>query len=315
MNKGIYILKRLISLVIIALTVSLFVFYVLRISGSDPIITIIGNKQSTEQLRLDYTEEFGLDQPLFKQYLDWVNGIFHGTLGRDWVTKQEIGLQIAEKLPVTLGLVTISSIIGIFFAIILGIISAKFRGKAWDSTISMFMLIVSSIPSFLIGILAIIFCVTYIPTYSFIGSFRTFPEYLNRIMLPSCVMSLNLLAILGRVTRSSMIQQLQAPYMITAKAKGITQKNMIYKHAFHNGVIPVITVAGYMIASSIGSTVLVESVFSLPGIGGMLIDAILQNNYPVVQVLVLILLAVYLVVSFVVDILYTVIDPRVTINS
>ncbi len=315
MNKGIYILKRLASLLLIALAVSLFVFYVLRVSGADPITTLIGNKRSTEELRIEYTKEYGLDQPLFKQYLDWLTGVLQGDLGRDWVTKQEIGLQISEKLPVTLGLVVISSFIGIVLAIILGILSAKFRGKIGDSIISTFMLVVSSIPSFLIGILAIIFCVTYIPTYSFIGSFSTFGEYLDRIMLPSVVMALSLIAILGRVTRSSMIQQLQAPYMVTAKAKGITERSMIYKHAFHNGVIPVITVAGYMIAASIGSTVLVESVFSLPGIGGMLIDAILQNNYPVVQVLVLILLAVYLVVSFVVDILYTVIDPRVTINS
>lgn len=315
MNKVVYILKKIFSMFVIALLVSMFVFFALRISDIDPVTIIIGNKQSTEELRQQYITEFGLDQTVFKQYIDWLVNIFHGDLGNDWVSRQSISMQIAEKLPVTLGLVIISSVIGTTLAILLGVLAAKYKGKPGDTIISVFMLIISSIPSFLLGILAIIFCVSYVPSYSFIGTYSNFSEYISRLMLPSVVMALSLVAILGRVTRSSMIQQLQAPYIVTAKAKGISENSIVYKHAFHNGVIPVITVAGYMIAASIGSTVLVESVFSLPGIGGMLIDAILQNNYPVVQVLVLILLAVYMIVSFIVDVLYTIIDPRVTINS
>lgn len=133
-------------------------------------------------------------------------------------------------------------------------------------------------------------------------------------MIPSLIMALTFVAMLGRITRSNMINQLQSPYIATAAAKGLKQSNITYKHAFHNAVIPVITVAGYMIAGSIGSTVIVEQVFSLPGIGGLLISAIEENNFPIVQILVLFMLGAYLVMSFVIDILYTVLDPRVDLK-
>lgn len=176
------------------------------------------------------------------------------------------------------------------------------------------MLVLSGAPSFLVSILILIFMTKYVPGYSFIGTYTNFGEFLQRIMIPSLIMALTFVAMLGRITRSNMISQLQSPYIATAAAKGLKQSNITYKHAFHNAVIPVITVAGYMIAGSIGSTVIVEQVFSLPGIGGLLISAIEENNFPIVQILVLFMLGAYLVMSFVIDILYTVLDPRVDLK-
>ena len=163
----------------------------------------------------------------------------------------------------------------------------------------------------MLSILAILFLSKYVPGYSFIGTYSNTAEFISRISVPGIIMAVGLVATLGRVTRSSMISQLQAPYMITAKAKGLGKFNKTFKHAFHNAVIPVLTVAGYMFAGAIGSTVLIEQIFSLPGIGGMLVTGIQQNNYPIVQVLVLVMLVSYLIMSFVVDILYAVVDPRV----
>lgn len=183
-----------------------------------------------------------------------------------------------------------------------------------DAAISGLMLVLSGAPSFLVSILILIFMTKYVPGYSFIGTYTNFGEFLQRIMIPSLIMALTFVAMLGRITRSNMINQLQSPYIATAAAKGLKQSNITYKHAFHNAVIPVITVAGYMIAGSIGSTVIVEQVFSLPGIGGLLISAIEENNFPIVQILVLFMLGAYLVMSFVIDILYTVLDPRVDLK-
>lgn len=306
-----YILKKLATIVVTALIVSILVFFALRLNEAKPLSVIIGNKQSTPELQQQYTEMFSLDKPLIQQYGIWLSGLLHGDLGIDYVQKQSISDQIANRIPVTIGLVLISTVIGMALAIVLGVLSAVKQGTALDSILSILMLVLSSIPSFVICILVIIFLATFFPGYSFIGSYSNFREYLSRLSVPSLIMATGYLATLGRVTRSSMITQLQAPYIQTVEAKGMGFYVKTYKHAFKNAIIPVLTVAGYMLASAIGSTVLVEQLFSLPGLGGMLVTAIQQNNYPVVQVLVLIILVVYLVMSFVVDVLYAVVDPRV----
>ena len=296
-----YILKKLIQIVVITFLVSLLVFFSLRLNPTSPLTVIIGNKQSTPELQQQYTEQFDLDEPLLKQYIIWLKGIAHGDLGIDYVQKQPILNQIIDRIPITIGLVLFSTILGTVIAILIGVLAAMKRGTWIDSALSTLMLVISSI----------LFLSKYVPGYSFIGTYSNTAEFISRISVPGIIMAIGLVATLGRVTRSSMISQLQAPYMITAKAKGLGKFNKTFKHAFHNAVIPVLTVAGYMFAGAIGSTVLIEQIFSLPGIGGMLVTGIQQNNYPIVQVLVLVMLVSYLIMSFVVDILYAVVDPRV----
>ncbi len=306
-----FILKKLFTIVAIMFIVSFIVFYLLRLSGVDPVTVLIGNKQTTEELKESLTKQYGLDKPLSAQYINWLKELIKGHLGVDYVNKQDIGMLIAARLPVTAGLVVMSSVIGTAIAIILGVIAAVNRNKAADKVVSVLMLLLSSAPSFVVSILVIITFARFFPGYSFIGNYSNFGEYIKRISIPSIIMSLHLVAMLGRVTRSSMISQLQAPYITTAKAKGLSNFDVIFKHGFHNAVIPVLTVAGLMFAGSVGGTVLIEQIFSLPGIGGLLVEGIQQNNYPVVQVLVLVMLVVYLTMSFLVDILYAVIDPRI----
>ncbi len=309
-----YIFKKIFQLVMITFIVSFLVFFALRLNNSNPLTVIIGNKQSTPELQQQYTEQFHLDEPLLKQYIIWLKAIISGDLGVDYVQKQPILNQIVDRIPITIGLVLFSSILGMLIAIILGVISAMKRGTWVDSALSTLMLFFSSIPTFVLSILTILFLSRFVPGYSFIGTYSNFSEFISRISVPSVIMAIGLVATLGRVTRSSMIAQLQAPYMTTANAKGIGNFEKTFKHAFHNAVIPVLTVAGYMFAGAIGSTVLIEQIFSLPGIGGMLVTGIQQNNFPVVQVLVLVMLLSYLIMSFIVDILYAVVDPRVDIK-
>lgn len=314
MKRFRFIIKRLLSMIVIMFLVSFLVFVVLRMSDADPLTVMIGNNQSTPELRQALTEKYHLDDPVHIQYLRWIKGVLSCDFGTDYVDGQDVKGLIMSRLPITFGLVIMSSVIGSVIAVIMGVAAALRKGRPSDAAISGLMLVLSGAPSFLVSILILIFMTKYVPGYSFIGTYTNFGEFLQRIMIPSLIMALTFVAMLGRITRSNMINQLQSPYIATAAAKGLKQSNITYKHAFHNAVIPVITVAGYMIAGSIGSTVIVEQVFSLPGIGGLLISAIEENNFPIVQILVLFMLGAYLVMSFVIDILYTVLDPRVDLK-
>ncbi len=309
-----FIVKRFIGMIPVILIVSFLVFFILRLSNVNPVTVMIGDRQSTEELRQKLTKQFNLDKPLLTQYFIWMKGIFTGNLGVDYVNGQDIVSLVASRIPVTLGLVVMSSVIGMAAAVLLGTFAALYRGKAADSIITVTMLIFSSIPSFLLSILVIIVITEVAPGYSFSGGFSNIRECFVRLIVPSLIMALHMIAMLGRVTRSSMISQLQAPYINTANAKGISSSNVTFKHAFHNAVIPVLTIAGLMFANSIGGTVLIEQIFSLPGVGGLLVTAIQQYNYPVVQILVLFMLAIYLTMSLIVDLLYAVIDPRVKLK-
>ena len=309
-----YVLKKLLGMIPIILIVSAVVFFLLRMSGVDPVTVMIGEKQATDELRESLRTQFNLDKPLLTQYWIWLKGVLTGDLGVDYINKQSIQELIVSRLPVTVGLVIMSSLFGMTFAIILGVIAALNRNKPADHILSVLMLFLTSVPNFVVSILVIVFCSKFIPGYSFVGAYSNFGEFLQRIFVPSLVMSLGVVAMLGRITRSSMISQLQAPHIITARAKGMDNFNVTFKHAFHNAVIPVITIAGLQFAGSVGGTVLIEQIFSLPGVGGLLILGIQQNNYPVVQILVLFMLVIYLVMSFVVDMLYAIIDPRVKLG-
>ena len=309
-----YVLKKLLGMIPIILIVSAVVFFLLRMSGVDPVTVMIGEKQATDELRESRKTQFNLDKPLLTQYWIWLKGVLTGDLGVDYINKQSIQELIVSRLPVTVGLVIMSSLFGMTFAIILGVIAALNRNKPADHILSVVMLFLTSVPNFVVSILVIVFCSKFIPGYSFVGAYSNFGEFLQRIFVPSLVMSLGVVAMLGRITRSSMISQLQAPHIITARAKGMDNFNVTFKHAFHNAVIPVITIAGLQFAGSVGGTVLIEQIFSLPGVGGLLISGIQQNNYPVVQILVLFMLVIYLVMSFVVDMLYAIIDPRVKLG-
>lgn len=309
-----FIFRRTAAMIPIILIVSFVIFFLLRLSGTDTVATIIGERPATQELRDRIAHEHGLDKPLLLQYFDWGKGVLTGDFGIDYSGGQDIKELIASRIPVTLGLVIISSIIGFTAAIILGVISAFYRNKPIDTGISLLMLFFSSVPAFLVSVMVLILITKFVPGYSFVGTYDNAKEFFQRISVPALILSCQQLALLGRVTRSSMTAQLQAPYIVTAKAKGLVQNQITYKHAFHNAVIPVLTVAGMSFANAIAGTVLIEQIFSLPGIGGLLISSVQSHNYPVVQILVMFMLSVYLIMSLIVDLLYALVDPRVKIK-
>lgn len=309
-----YAIKRILAMIPIVIVVSLVVFFLLRLSGSDSASIIMGDKPATEEARAAIIEEYHLDDPLIMQYVYWAGDVLKGDFGVSYVNGQEVKDLIASRVPITVGLMVLHSIIGVTLAIVVGVIAAMHRNTWVDSAISVIMLVIRSIPTFIISIVVLVWLVGHVDGYDLAGSFDSFGEYLQKIAAPSIIMGVSMICMLGRITRSSMIAQLQSPYILTAKAKGIPEKDIVYKHAFHNAVLPVLTVAGLQFAGSIGGSVLIEQIFSLPGMGALLTEGIQKFNYPVVQIVVLIMLLSYLVMSLVVDLLYAVVDPRVKLK-
>ena len=309
-----FILKRIFTMIVLFAIVSIFIFMVLRLVGIKPISVLGGERGITDAAAAELEKQFALDKPMLEQYGIWIKGLFTGDLGVDYVDKQDVSNLIKPRIPVTIGLVFFSMLIAVVVAIPLGIISAVKKNTPVDSAISIISLVLAAIPGFLGSILIVAFCAKFVPGYSFVGSYSGLGEYLQRLLLPSVALAFMPIAFMTRISRSNMIEQLKSNYIMTAKAKGLSTRTIVVKHAFHNAVLPVLTVGTMMVGSMISGAVLVESVFSLQGIGSLLVTAIKQYNYPVSQTLLMVLLGIFLIISCIVDILYVVIDPRVTVD-
>jgi len=309
-----YTAKRLLLLIPILCLVSVIIFIMVRISQVDPIAVILGGKQTTPAVIQSIREKYSLDKPPIMQYFIWISGIFKGDFGLSFKFQQSVSSLIQDRLPVTLGLVMLSSLIAVLIAIPVGVVSAIKKNTWVDRSLSVASLILVSCPVFLTGILMILGLAQFFPDFSFTGSFDGFEEYFQRLILPAIALSFTMIALVSRVTRSSMIKQLQSNYAMTAVAKGLPLRMVIFKHAFRNALIPVITVASVQFGAMIVGAVLVESVFSLPGVGSLLIDSIKSSDYPIVQGLTLLLVTVFLVINLLVDIIYAVVDPRIRLK-
>lgn len=306
-----YILKRLLQLIPILFIVSIIIFGMVRLSTIDPVTVIVGEKRTTPEVIAQVKEKYNFNKPLPVQYIIWISGLLRGDLGVDYKNKQSVASLITGSLPVTAGLVILSSLLSVLIAIPIGIISALKKGTWVDSLLSVLSLILVSSPGFLTGILMITLISAVSPEFAFTGTFSTFGEYLQRISLPSLALAFGMVALISRVTRSSMIEQFRAGYHQTAVAKGLPSGSITFKHCFKNAVIPVVTIFGIQIGSLISGSVIVESVFSLPGIGSLLIAGINQGNYPVIEDVTLLLVTVFLLLSLMVDIIYALVDPRI----
>lgn len=309
-----YIGKRLLQFIFILIIVSVIIFGMVRLSKINPISVIIGDKQSTPEIIAQVKEKYNFNKPLPEQYLIWISGLLRGNLGNDYKNQQPVLSLITSRLPVTAGLVIFSSIISLAVAIPIGVISAVKKNTWIDKLLSIVTLVLVSSPGFLTSIIMVLIVSNVSPGFAFTGTFSTFGEYMQRMILPSLALAFGMIALISRITRSSMIQQHQSNYALTAYAKGLPSNMVIYKHCLKNAIIPVITIFGIQIGSLISGTVLVEDVFSLPGIGSLLINGINEGNFPVVQDITMMLVAVFLLISLSVDIIYAAVDPRIRLK-
>lgn len=307
-----FLVKRIFIMAFTVLIVSYLVFMLLRVAGQDPVNVLLGDKQKvSEDVRASLREQYHLNESLNKQYFRWLEGAVHGDLGVDYVQKQPVTDLIGGRIEVTAGLVVLSMLISILIAIPIGILSAL-KANTWiDHFFSVFMLIATSIPGFMAAMDLLIILAQVMPGYQTVGNYETFGEYLSRLIAPSCCLALGNVALIGRVTRNAMVEQMKSDYMLTCQAKGIKRSTMIWKHAFHNSVIPVFTITAMLAGTVVGASVLVEQIFSLPGLGNLLSTAVLKSNYPLVQALTLIMLIMFQLIAMISDLMYTIVDPRI----
>lgn len=306
-----YVIDKIAQYVIVLAIVSVIIFVMVRLNPTDPVSVICGGKQTTAETVANIRAEFNLDKPYSEQYFLWIKGIFHGDFGTSFQYRQSVGSMISKRLPVTVGLVLLSSIIALALSVPLGIITALKQNTPLDTGLTILQLILVACPPFLTSILMILMITIFAPSVSFTGSFSNFGEYMQRILWPSIALAFTMIALTSRVIKTNMIEQLNANYTMVAKAKGLSLREIVCKHCMKNTMIPVITIFATQMGVLIVGTVLVENVFSLAGLGSILIDGIKACDYPIVQGIVMLLVFVFITISTLLDLLYALIDPRI----
>jgi peptide/nickel transport system permease protein len=308
-----YILRRILSTLPVMGIVAMFVFSLLYITPGDPAAVIAGDQASpadVERIR----QGLGLDRPFLVQFGSWLWGILHGDLGTSIFTNLPVASLIAQRIEPTLSLMTITLVLTILIAVPLGVVAAWKAGSWIDRSIMTFAVFAFSLPVFVVGyVLAYVFALEleWLPVQGYTPFAQGFWPWLQNLILPSIALGSVYIALIARITRASMLEVLQQDYIRTARAKGLDQRTILFVHALKNAAVPIVTVIGIGIALLIGGAVVTESVFAIPGLGRLTIDAILRRDYPVIQGIVLLFSFVYVLVNLLVDVTYTLVDPRI----
>jgi len=290
--------------------VSVLIFFLIRLTPSDPIATITSGKKISDETRAALLTQYHLDRGLPVQYLIWIGNVFKGNLGDSFRYRQPVSALLKARLPNTVQLVLMSALFAIILAIPAGIWSAIKKDTIIDRVISAFLVFCVSSPVFLNAILLMLIFALRLRWFPPFGTGRGFVENLYYLCLPAFALSLNMIALIGRIVRNRMIGEFKSGYAMALTAKGTPFRRIVLTHCLKNSLIPVITVAGIQIGSMIVGAVLVENVFALGGIGDLLIEGIQGADYPVVQSVMLLLVTLFLLLNLIVDIIYVIIDPR-----
>jgi len=301
-----YIAKRLAAMIPVILGVTLIVYLIMSLAPGDPARTILGEQATEEQVN-ELREEMGLNDPIIVQYFRYIWNLLHGDLGRSYQSRIDVSTEIFSRFPNTIKLALAASLFSVILALPLGIIAAVKQNTFFDS-FSMFVAIIGiSCPTFWFGlILILVFAVNlkWFPVSGQVDNFRG-------MVLPALTLAFNSMAAMARVTRSSMLEVIRQDYIRTARAKGVSQRNVILQHAVPNAMIPTVTVIGLRIGGLLAGAVICETVFSWPGIGRLLVQSIQSRNTPVVLGCIIIFSICFSLVNLIVDILYAFIDPRI----
>jgi peptide/nickel transport system permease protein len=308
-----YIGRRILILPPVMLIVALVVFGLLYVTPGDPAAMIAGDQASPEDIER-VRIMMGLDKPFLLRFGTWVWQLLRGDLGTSIFANQPVLHLIGQRLGPTFALLTLSLIISVAIAVPLGVLAAWNRGKTADRVFTFATVLSFSFPVFVIGyLLAFSFATTlkWLPVQGYTPLDDGFRSFIEHLILPAVTLGVSYSAILARTTRSSMLDVLSQDYMRTALAKGAGPRVMLFRHALKNAAVPIITVIGLGLATLIGGSVITESVFSIPGIGRLTLDAILHRDYPVIQGVVLLFSAAYVAVNLIIDVIYTLVDPRI----
>jgi peptide/nickel transport system permease protein len=312
-----YIVRRLGYAVIVFFLITILVFTAVRLLPGDPILMLISQSEadsSTEEQIAELRHKFGLDKTMVMQYVDWVGNVFQGDLGISIVNGRSVADEIAARIPITLHLGLLALIFSFVLGVIAGVICAIRRGGWLDTVITTLANIGITIPVFWLGVvLMYIFALKlhWLPVYGYTSPFTDFWLNIRQIILPVFCLAVTSIAATARQSRSSMLEVLHQDYIRTAWSKGLRERTVIMKHALKNGLIPVLTLAGMHLSGIIGGSVLIETVFTIPGMGRLAVNGMFNQDYPVIQGVILFFAVVVVLTNLIVDLSYGWLDPRI----
>lgn len=313
---GKYIVQRFSQALIVLVIVTIIVFVIMHMLPGDPVQIYLGETATEEQIDY-YTKEFGLDKPLYIQYIKWISGLFKGEMGTSITYKMDVTDLLFKRVITTLSVTIPAFFLSIIIGITVGVIAATHRGKKLDSIISVFANIGIAMPAFWVALILVwVFALKlrWLPVQGYTPFFEDAVLHIRKLVMPVIVLSLGHITALTRQTRSAMLEVISQDYIRTARAKGLKESIVIYSHALRNALIPIVTMLGMSIGALVGGTVIVENLFVIPGVGSLMMTAIINKDYMVVQNVVLIVSVFVLLCNLFVDILYGYIDPRISLD-
>lgn len=308
-----YLIRRILAAIPVMGVVALFVFLLLRLTPGDPAAIIAGDNATAEQLDRIRTQ-LGLNEPLYTQFFSWVWRLLHGDFGTSLISNVPVLQMVNQRIEPSLSIALSVMLVSILVAIPLGVIAAWKHGTWIDRFVMALSVIGFSVPVFVIGyVLVQVFAIElrWFPVQGFRSISRGFGPFFERITLPTVALSFVYVALIARMTRAAMLGVLGEDYVRTARAKGINESGVLFRHALRNAAVPVITVIGTGFALLISGVVVTESVFNLPGIGRLTVDAVLARDFPVIQAMILLTSGVYVGVNLLIDLAYALLDPRI----
>ena len=308
-----YVVRRLVATAFVMTFVAFFVFSLLYLTPGDPAATIAGDLATADDIARIH-RQLGLDDPFLVRFGHWAWAVLQGDLGTSIFTNLPVTTLIRQRVGPTVSLTVMALVITLSFAIPLGVIAASKVGSWIDRLVMVVAVLGFSVPSFVLAYIAIL-CFSvwldWLPVQGYASLSEGFAPFIEHLILPSIVLGLIYGALIARITRAAMLEVLSQDYIRTAQAKGLTEGKVLVGHALRNAAIPIVTVIGSGIALLIGGVIVTETVFAIPGIGRLTVDAILRRDYPIIQGVTLVLSAVYVVINLLVDVSYTFFDPRV----
>lgn len=308
-----YFIRRILAIVPVVAIVAFVVFSILHIAPGDPAAVIAGDQATPEQI-LAMRAKLGLDLPFHHQFILWVGNALQGDLGTSIFSNRPVGQLFLQRLEPTIALAITTTIVTVVLAVPIGVLAAWKAGSWIDRGVMSFAVLGFSFPVFVVGyILIYVFAIKLklLPIQGYRPIADGFLPFLRHLVLPSLALGMSFMALIARITRASVLEVLGQDHIRTARAKGLPARQLLFNHALPNAAVPIVTIIGVGVALLLGGVVVTESVFAIPGVGRLVVDAILHRDYPVIQGVLLMFSVTYVVVNLIIDLLYIVIDPRI----
>jgi peptide/nickel transport system permease protein len=310
---ALYILRRLLATIPVMLVVAVLVFLMLRLSPADPAAIIAGDAATAEDVER-IRAKLGLDKNMFSQFFIWLGSILTGDFGESFFYKQRVTQLIGDRIGPTLALSTFTILIAVLVSVPLGVVAAYKQGSWIDRLVMGFSVLGFSVPVFVTGYsLIFIFAVWLgiLPVQGYQPIAEGVGGFVWKLILPSLTLSVVYIALIARMTRTSMLEVLSEDYVRTARAKGQIERKVLFRHALRNAAVPIVTIIGLGVALLIGGAVVTESIYTIPGLGSLTVGAVLARDYPVIQAVILLFSFAYVMINLAVDVIYTMLDPRI----